>query len=128
MVAFAQDSDARKEVSYKGKGKVYLFGVSHQLTDSVIYITSINEVDSVDLEKKTKFLPNRTSYSYQLENYMKTQLGQSNQTACVFFSTKKQKMSKKFYKIKKRYLDNPNTKIVILDENKFRFVHPLDVE
>ena len=124
MVAFA--SDAGEGVSYKGKGKVYVFGVSHQLTDSVIYITSINEVDSVDLEKKTKFLPNRTSYSYQLENYMKTQLGQSNQTACVFFSTKK--MSKKFYKIKKRYLDNPNTKIVILDETKFRFIHPLDVE
>ena len=36
----------------KGTGKVYVFGVSQQLTDSVIFVTSICEVDSIDVEKK----------------------------------------------------------------------------
>lgn len=125
LTAFAQDE---APVSYKGKGKVYIFGVSQELTDSVVYITTINEVDSVDIEKKTKFLPNRASFSYQLENYVESKLGRPNQTACVFFSAKKQKMSKKLYKIKKHYLDNPDKKIIIIDENKFRFNHPLDIE
>jgi hypothetical protein len=110
----------------KGRGKVYLFGVCQQLTDSMVYITSIQEVDSVDLEKKTKFLPFRSEFSIQLKEYMEGSLQRRYQTACVFYSAKRKKISKKFYKIKKRYLDNPYTRVMILDEASFRFKHPLD--
>ena len=51
----------------RGSGKVCLFGVSQQLTDSVVYLTFINEVDSYDLAKKTKFLPFRSEFSLQLK-------------------------------------------------------------
>ena len=48
------------------------------------------------------------------------------QTACVFYSSKRKKISKKYYKIKKRYLDNSYTRVVMLDDTRFRFKHPLD--
>lgn len=107
----------------RGTGKVYLFGVSQQLTDSVVYVTFINEVDSFDLAKKTKFLPFRSEFSLQLKEYMEGTLKRDHQTTVVFFSTSRKKLSKKYYKIKKRYLDNPYTKIVPIDG--FQFRHPL---
>ena len=108
----------------RGSGKVYLFGVSQQLTDSVVYLTFINEVDSFDLAKKTKFLPFRSEFSLQLKEYMEGTLHKDHQTTVVFYSDSRKKLSKKYYKIKKRYLDNPYTKIVPIDGFKFR--HPLE--
>ena len=114
-----------KSSSYvRGRGTVYLFGVSQQLTDSVVYITFINEVDSLDLEKRTKFLPFRSEFSLQLKEYMEGTLKKDHQTTCVFYSPSRKKLSKKYYKIKKRFLDNPYTKIMPLDG--FTFRHPLD--
>ena len=108
----------------RGTGKVYLFGVSQLLTDSVVYITFINEVDSLDLAKKTKFLPFRSEFSLQLREYMEGTLKKDHQTTTVFFSTNRKKLSKKYYKVRKRFLDNPYTKIVPIDN--FRFRHPLE--
>ena len=104
--------------------KVYLFGVCQQLTDSVIYLTFINEVDSMYLERKTKFLPFRADFSLQLKEYMEGTMHKKHQTATVFYSAKRKKLSKKYYKIKKRFLDNPYTKIVPIED--FKFKHPLD--
>lgn len=117
-----------KKTSYEygtGTGKVYIFGVSRQLTDSVVYVTNISEVDSIDLEKKTHFLPYRSEFSLQLKVYMEGTLRLTRQTTCVFYSTNRKKLSKKLYKIKKRYLDDPNTKIKMLDETQFTFRHPM---
>lgn len=111
----------------KGTGKIYLFGVSQQLTDSVVYITAIHEVDSIDLEKKTSFLPYRAAFSYQLESFLEDKLYLANQTSCVFYSEKRKKLSKELYKVKKFYLDNPEKKVVILNDADFKFRHPVDV-
>ena len=108
----------------RGTGKVYLFGVSQELTDSVVYVTFINEVDSFDLAKKTKFLPFRSEFSLQLKEYMQGTMKKDHQTTVVFYSNSRKKLSKKYYKIKKRYLDNPYTKIVPIEG--FQFRHPLD--
>ena len=111
----------------KGTGKIYLFGVSQQLTDSVVYITAIHEIDSIDLEKKTSFLPYRAAFSYQLESFLEDKLYLANQTSCVFYSEKRKKLSKELYKVKKFYLDNPEKKVVILNDADFKFRHPVDV-
>ena len=124
LVSFGTWAKKKPEVYGKGTQKVYLFGVSQQLTDSVVYITFINEVDSMQLEKKTKFLPFRSDFSLQLKEYLEGTLKRNHQTACVFFSLSRKSISKKYYKIKKRYLDNPNTKIVPLEG--FKFKNPQD--
>ena len=88
----------------RGTGKVYLFGVSQELTDSVVYVTFINEVDSFDLAKKTKFLPFRSEFSLQLKEYMEGTLKKDHQTTVVFYSNSRKKLSKKYYKIKSAIL------------------------
>lgn len=110
----------------KGTGVVYIFGVCQELTDSMVYITNINQVDSLDLERKTGFLPFRSEFSLQLKEYMEGQMHLQNQTATVFYSKSRKKLSKKFYKIKKRFLDNSYTRLQVIDDEHFRFRHPLD--
>ena len=45
-----------------------------------------------------------------------------------FFCLKKRKkLSKELYKVKKFYLDNPEKKVVILNDTDFKFRHPVDV-
>ena len=62
--------------SLKGsKGKsVYIVGVSASFTDSLVYFTEIQLLDSVRLDKN-KMLPERSQYSYQLKNYLETRKG-----------------------------------------------------
>lgn len=110
----------------KGKGTVYIFGVGQMLTDEDVYITGVCQVDSIDLEKKTKFLPFRYEFSIQMKEYLEGKLGLHKQTVSVFFSANRNKISKKFYKVKKRYLDNPDRKVHMVDEKAFEFKHPLD--
>lgn len=127
LVAVGAEAKKRPQAISKGKASVYVFGVSQMLTDSVVYITNISQVDSLDLEKRTKFLPFRSEFSLQLKEYMEGQLGLNHQTTCVFYAASRKKLSKKFYRIKKRFLDDPYKKVVMVDERYFSFRHPLDV-
>lgn len=125
LIALGAVAKKKPEATYgKGTQKVYLFGVSQQLADSVVYITFINEVDSMALENKTKFLPFRSEFSLQMKEYLEGTLKLNHQTTCVFFSLSRKSISKKYYKIKKRFLDNPDTKIVPLEG--FKFKNPWD--
>lgn len=110
----------------KGKGKVYVFALSQQLTDTLAFITDIQEVDSIDLEKKTKFLPYRSEFSLQFKEYLEGTEKQFRQTACVFFSDNRNKLAKKYAKVKKRYLSNKDIDLIEVDRKKFTFKHPLD--
>ncbi|MBQ2167597.1 MAG: hypothetical protein II447_12560, partial [Bacteroidaceae bacterium] len=57
------------------KDKVYLFGVGQNFNDSSLYMTEVNEISFVRLEKRTKFLPSRVDYSLQFEEYLEGKLG-----------------------------------------------------
>ena len=50
--------------------KVYMFGFSASFNDSLVYITDIQGVDSVEIEPKTDFLVGRTAYGNQLQFYL----------------------------------------------------------
>ncbi|MCM1313417.1 MAG: hypothetical protein NC206_10525 [Bacteroides sp.] len=122
MSAFAGNKaeNAGKETS----NKVYIFGVGTSLTDSIVYMSEIAELDNFPLEKTTNFLPYRSEFSIQLKQHLEGQLGLMNQTCCVFFSKEKKKISKKYYKIKKRYLDKMEVKLIIIGSDEFRFEKP----
>ena len=106
------------------KDKVYLFGVGQNFNDSSLYMTEVNEISFVRLEKRTKFLPSRVDYSLQFEEYLEGKLELKDETVSVFFSEKKKKASKWFYKMKKRYLDLGTTDMHIVDTEKFQFKKP----
>lgn len=115
--------------SLKGnKGKsVYIVGVSASFTDSLVYFTEIQLLDSVKLDKN-KMLPERAQYSYQLKNYLENQEGLTNRTCFVYFSTNKKKLQKTLDKMKTKYQKGKTMLIRQVNPNEFRFTKPETVE
>lgn len=123
-VAFAGNKD-KEEKKEEANGKVYIFGVGTSFADSTIYISEVVELKDFALEKKTKFLPYRSEFSIQMKQYLEGHLGLMSQTCCVFFSDNKQKISKKYYKVKKRYLDDMDVRLTVIDSHDFKFEKPV---
>lgn len=128
VFAFAgpKDKNAKDALPKKGTGKVYVFGFSQQLTDTLAFITVIQEVDSIDLEKKTMFLPYRSEFSIQFKQYLEGTEKMQKQTACVFFAPTRKKLAKAHSKMVKRYLENAEVRLVMIDDDKFKFKNPFD--
>lgn len=111
----------------KTAGRVYVFGVSQSLGRDSVFITEICTIDSMALQKKTDFLPYRSSFSIQMQRYTEGVLGQSYQTVSVFFSDKMEKLAKTQKNVKKRYLSNTGKVVNTITHDEFYFIHPLDM-
>ena len=88
----------------KGKGKnkdVYMAGVSASFSDSLIFFTDIQLVDSVELDKD-KLLPERQQYSTQLKRFLEGQ-GMKNRPCFIYFNTNRKKLEKAIRKMKEEY-------------------------
>lgn len=108
------------------KDVVYLFGVGVNFNDTTLYLTDIQAVPYMKLTKKYKFLPFRSTFSLQFEQYLEGTLGLSHETCSVFYDVKRKRLAKHFYKLKKRYLDGGRTDIIVVEEAKFKFQKPLE--
>lgn len=111
----------------KTPGKVYVFGVSQRLGGEEVFITEINEIDSLALQKKTNFLPFRSALSLQLQTYTEGKLEEPHQTVSIFFSTKKDKLKQTLSKVRKRYQANSGKEVTTIVLDDFKFKHPLDM-
>ena len=114
--------------SLKGKKQesgMYMAGVSASFTDSLIYFTDVQFVDSVVLDKN-KLLPLRELYSEQLEDYLENNLGMKNRTCFIYFDYKKEKVEKSIKKMKAKYLKDGKA---VLKEvgNDFKFTKAEEV-
>ena len=65
---------------------VYMFGFSASFTDSVAYITDVQQVDSAYIDTKTDFLLDRVVYSDQLQVFMESLNVMKDCTCAVLFS------------------------------------------
>ena len=113
--------------SLKGKNKengMYMAGVSASFTDSLIYFTDVQFVDSVVLDKN-KLLPLRELYSEQLEDYLENNLGLKDRTCFIYFDYKKDKVEKAIKKMKSKYLKDGKA---VLKEvgNDFKFTKTVE--
>ncbi len=102
--------------------KVYMFGFSASFQDSVIYMTDVQEMDSVWIDSKTKFLLGREQYSHQFKDYLAEQQ-QPNRVCIVFFALKKEDAEKKYIKMRKQYTSKSKRKydIKYLHASDFQF-------
>ena len=127
MLAKQLKQEEKLKNKYKPATKedvIYFFGVGSNFNDSTIYLTNIVEMDSLKLLPTTAFMPYRAEFSLQLREYIEGTLGKVNETTCIFYGTKKKKVSKYYYKVKKRYLDEDYDEIIIIDPEKFTFKRP----
>lgn len=90
-----------KKPKDKNKYGVYLVGVSASFSDSLVYFTDIQYVDSASLEGNG-FLCNRAQYSEQLREFLSSQ-GQPNRTCFMFFNKKQKPLQKEVHKLKQKY-------------------------
>ncbi|MBQ8521795.1 MAG: hypothetical protein IJ456_10595 [Bacteroides sp.] len=103
----------------KGSKQVYLVGVSASFTDSLVYFTDVQTVDSIELDKND-MLPQRQQYSYQLKTYLEAKTGQSNRTCFVYFGHNKAKLEKSIKKMKNNYLKGGKAALREVDSD-FKF-------
>ena len=108
--------------------KAYMYGFVANFTDSVVYFTDIQTVDSVWYDSKTKFLLNRNSYSAQLRQYFTDYMKKPHSTCIVIFALTRKDAEKKFVKLRKQYTGKNAGAYEIrnLNENEFHF-SPIDM-
>ena len=102
---------------------VYAFGISASFTDTVVYFTDIQILDSAKVSKEG-FLVHRELYSYQLKNYLEDNQLQQNSTCMIYFSENCKKLEKEATKILNKYKKNNRMTESRIDSDKFRFTKP----
>lgn len=82
--------------------RVYLYGVSLNFNDSLVYMTDVQYFDSVKIGKDGS-LQNYANYSQQMKIFLESTLGESNQTCAVIYSDSKKKLEKRYVKMRKKF-------------------------
>ncbi len=98
-----------------------LFGYAMSLSDSTVYLTDIQRLDSVYLDKKSGFLMDRQLYSMQLQAYLEDSLHLENMTTAVFFHKKPKKAEKKHAKVEKHNRQDGTLKFKRISADDFHF-------
>lgn len=107
----------------KGNKPVYAFGVSASFTDTIVFYTEVQVLDSVALDK-TGFLPQRESYSYQLKNYLEANKNLVNRTCMIYFSDNQRKLEKEYNKLLAKYKKQKNMSVTLVSKDEFLFTKP----
>ena len=107
----------------KAKDVAYLLGVSFSYSDSIAYFTEIQPLEGVKLQKRSKILPDRQHYAYELKDYMNFQEGKPGRISMIYFSKKRSKLETVEAKVKKRLLHKENKAVLYLGD-KFKFTRP----
>jgi hypothetical protein len=102
---------------------VYAFGVAASFTDTVVYFTDIQLLDSASLTKEG-FLMHREMYSYQLKNFVEDNHLLQNSTCMIYFSESKAKLQKESSRLMAKYKKGQSTMVQNLEVGRFKFVKP----
>ncbi|MBP3837790.1 MAG: hypothetical protein ILA04_01495 [Prevotella sp.] len=102
------------------KNKVHLFGMAQSFTDSVVYMTDIHEIDDAKIEKKTKFLHQRSAYTQQLQEHLQNK-GEHQLFCLVMYAETAKKAAKKYEKMKKKYSPRKGYTTKSVNKDEFRF-------
>lgn len=106
----------------KNKYGVYLAGVSASFTDSLVYFTDVQYLDSAAVDDKG-LLVGRALYSIQLKDYLEQKQNGKNRTCFMFFSRKKKNVQKELKKLKEKYTKGGS--LFLQDVNaEFKFEKP----
>lgn len=96
-----------KKTKDKRNYGVYMAGMSASFSDSLVYFTDIQYLDSASLSNKI-MLDGRSQYSLQLKNYLEQKKGGKNRTCFIYFNKKKKKLQKELTKLKQKYQKGEN--------------------
>lgn len=104
----------------KSESKIYAFGFAASFNDSTLHFTEIQELDSVSINHKNKFLVERENYSYQLRNYLESQ-GLPHRTCIISFAFTQKDAQKKYNKMRNKYVKRGQVEIKYIPKEEFKF-------
>ena len=122
LAAMVLPSFARKKKD-KNEYGVYLAGAAASFTDSLVYITDIQYLDSASLNPQG-LLNGRAQYSLQLKDHLEQDGRLQHRTCFMFFSKKKKSLEKEMAKLRRNY--QKGSQLTVKDLNDFRFTKPDD--
>lgn len=100
---------------------VYMFGFSASFSDSLIYITEIQKVDSACFQDRSHLLLNRTSYSNQLQFYLERTQNRPKTTCVTFCNEDLKKLQKERNEIWNKYSKDRSVIVRSLSAEEFRY-------
>lgn len=121
LLIIAIPSGAKKKGDKKKYG-VFLVGASASFSDSLVYITDIQFLDSASVSDKG-LLEGRAQYSMQLKDYLEGKKGMTDRTCFMYFSTKMKKLEKEMKKLKAKYEKGGALTLKNVDAD-FKFTKP----
>lgn len=99
---------------------VYAFGFGTSFNDSTVYLSAIQVLPEAQIQKKTGFLEHRASYTSQMKRYLENNYV-GHETCVLFFSTKKEKLEKKYIKVRRQAQRNKQQTVKELSSEEFSF-------
>ncbi len=102
FMALLAVSAVGKQPKDKNKYGVYLAGVSASFTDSLVYFTDVQYLDSAAVDGNGMLVA-RSAYSFQLKDFLEREEGGTNRTCFMFFNRKKKNLQKEIDKLKEKY-------------------------
>lgn len=125
-MAMAIPAQARKKESSPEVLTLYVFGVSQNLTDSVVYITDITTVAGATLLPHEQ-LENQLYYSEQLKKHIESNYGVGHQTAAVFYARDPKKAQKLLTRTREKLKKNTRYQPIyeLIKQEEFHFKVPL---
>ena len=100
---------------------VYMFAVSAQFGDSIVYVTNLQKVDKAQLTRKYDYLAFRSDYSQQFNKYVTDSYFKANQVTSVVFDKNRKKALKRFNKILKLYERDKAMHLMLVTDDRFQF-------
>ena len=115
-------AQARKTVA----PNMYMFGFAASFNDTIVHFTDVQQLDSVWIESKNKFILGREAYSWQLRDYLANKCQMPERTCIVVYSDNRKKIEKKLQKMKRLYTQSKDGlkhfDIRHIDSSQFSFV------
>ena len=118
MPAFA--AQKREKAKADEPTRVYLYGVSVNFNDSVVYMTDLLHLDSMVVNKDAS-ITGYSSYSLQMKVYLEGTLGEVDRTCAVLYSADKKKLERKYLKMRKKYQADKSTLLKLIGADAFQF-------
>lgn len=116
IVAFS--TVAQLHASNEKQTTLYVFAYGTCFNDSVAYISSVARLSQASVDGKTKFLNNRSLYVSAFKNYLEKKYNRIY-TCALFFSVKRDKLEKKYLKVKRIAQKEKTTRLIEVPLTEF---------
>lgn len=118
MPTFAAQKD--KKAKADEPTRIYMYGVSVNFNDSVVYMTDLLHLDSMVINSDAS-ITGYSSYSLQMKVYLEGTMGEIDRTCAVLYSADKKKLEKKYMKMRKKYQADKSILLKFIGADAFQF-------